>query len=265
MTSLFHLLRLWLIQVRFAATRELAFRANFFLWVIVELAWFVLQLAFVDVVYQHVNSIAGWSRPQMIVLVATNQLIQQIFTAFFMPGLVKLPESVRDGKLDFTLLKPAPPQFLISTSHLEIGPLANALIAGVVVTFALHDLHLTPSPISLLLYAILILAGLLTHYALLLSLVSLTFWIVQAESVLLGYYSIFQVARLPREAATGWFRLIFTFALPLLLVANIPAATLLHGFQLGPILLFFLTCLTAALFASLFFQFGLRRYQSASS
>ncbi|HBZ84390.1 MAG TPA: hypothetical protein DEO44_01460 [Verrucomicrobia subdivision 6 bacterium] len=265
MRPFFHLLRLWLIQLRYAATRELAFRANFFVWVIVELSWFVLQLAFVDVVYQHVDSIAGWSRPQMIVLVATNQLIQQIFTAFLMPGLVKLPELVRDGKLDFVLLKPAPPQFLISTSQLEIGPLANALIAMAVVVFALQELQITPSLPSILLYGLLILAGLLTHYALLLSLVSLTFWIVQAESVLLGYYSIFQVARLPREAATGWFRIFFTFALPLLLVANIPAATLLHGFQILPILLFLLTCLTAALFASLFFHLGLRRYQSASS
>jgi ABC-2 type transport system permease protein len=201
----------------------------------------------------------------MIVLVATNQLIQQIFTAFLMPGLMKLPESVRDGKLDFVLLKPAPPQFLISTSHLEIGPVANALIAAVVVGYALQQLHVTPDLPSLFLYCLLILAGLLTHYALLLTLVSLTFWIVQAESVLLGYYSIFQVARIPREATTGWFRFLFTFALPLLLVANIPAATLLHGFQPGPLLLFLLTCLTAALFASLFFQLGLRRYQSASS
>ncbi|KRP32162.1 MAG: hypothetical protein ABS33_07075 [Verrucomicrobia subdivision 6 bacterium BACL9 MAG-120924-bin69] len=135
---------MWLIQLRYAATRELAFRANFFVWVIVELSWFVLQLAFVDVVYQHVDSIAGWSRPQMIVLVATNQLIQQIFTAFLMPGLVKLPELVRDGKLDFVLLKPAPPQFLISTSQLEIGPLANALIAMAVVVFACKSCRSPP-------------------------------------------------------------------------------------------------------------------------
>ena len=45
-------------------------------------------------------------------------------------------------------------------------------------------------------------------------LVSLTFWIIQAESVLLGYYTIFHVARIPREAATGWFRIAFTFAEP---------------------------------------------------
>ncbi len=265
MASALHLLRLWLIQLRYAAVRELAFRANFFVWVVVELSWFVLQLAFVGVVYQHVESIAGWNRNEMIVLVATNQFVQQIFTAFLMPGLVKLPELVRTGNLDFLLLKPAPPQFLVSTSSLEIGPLANAGIALVVVLSALHSLGVTPSLLAILAYLIFVLAGLLVHYALLLALVSLTFWIVQAESVLLGYYSIFQVARLPREAATGWFRVIFTFAIPLLLVANVPATTLIWGLQPGPILIFFLTCISTATLASFFFQFGLRRYQSASS
>ena len=264
MRALF-LLHLWWVQLRFALTRELTFRANFFFWVIVELSWFVLQLAFVGVVYHHVDSVAGWNRNQMIVLVATNQLIQQIFTAFLMPGLTKLPELVRTGKLDFILLKPVPPQFLVSTAELEIGPLANAGIAAVVTGMGLHALDVTPSFNSLAAYILLLFTGLLVHYALLLFLVSLTFWIVQAESVLLGYYSIFQVARLPREASKGWFRWVFTLALPLLLVANIPASTLLHGMEPRPMLLFLLTSLCATGFATLFFRLGLRRYQSASS
>ena len=259
------LVRLWLIQIRYALTRELAFRANFFAWVVVELSWFALQLAFVGVVYHHVDRVAGWNRNEMIVLVSTNQLIQQIFTAFLMPGLTKLPELVRTGKLDFVLLKPVPPQFLVSTAALEIGPLANAGIAALVTAMGLHALGVTPSFSSLVAYLLLLFTGLLVHYALLLFLVSLTFWIVQAESVLLGYYSIFQVARLPREAAWGWFRVIFTFALPLLLVANIPAATLIRGMEPGPMSLFLLTSLSATIFASLFFRLGLRRYQSASS
>ncbi|NDC79818.1 MAG: hypothetical protein EB090_00865 [Verrucomicrobia bacterium] len=257
--------RLWWTQIRYALTREMAFRANFFAWVMVELSWFVLQLAFVGVVYHHVESVAGWNRNQMIVLVATNQLIQQIFTAFLMPGLTKLPELVRTGKLDFVLLKPVPPQFLVSTAELEIGPLANAGIAALVACMGLHSLGIVPSMASVAAYLLLLVTGLLVHYALLLFLVSLTFWIIQAESVLLGYYSIFQVARLPREAARGWFRIVFTLVLPLLLVANIPATTLIRGIDPGPMSLFLLTSLTAAFLASLFFRRGLLRYQSASS
>ena len=259
------LLRLWLLQVRFAATRELMFRAGFFVWVAVELAWFVIQLAFVGVIYHHVDEVAGWSRNEMIVLVATNQLVMQIFTAFLMPGLSKLPDLVRTGKLDFILLKPAPPPFLVSTSHLEIGPLANGGIAIVVLAGAVQGLGLHPSWMELGSYLALILAGLLVHYAVLMALVSLTFWIIQAESVLLGYYTIFHVARIPREASTGWFRIVFTLVVPLLLVANVPASTLVRGLEPGPIVIFLLSSLWVAVLATSFFLLGLRRYQSASS
>jgi ABC-2 type transport system permease protein len=259
------LLRLWLLQVRYAATRELMFRASFFVWVAVELAWFVLQLAFVGVIYHHVDEVAGWSRNEMIVLVTTNQLVIQIFTAFMMPGLTKLPELVRTGKLDFVLLKPAPPPFLVSTSHLEIGPLANGAIATVVLVGAVQGLGLHPSLAEIGSYLALIFAGLLVHYAVLMGLVSLTFWIIQAESVLLGYYTIFHVARIPREAATGWFRIAFTFAIPLLLVANVPASSLIRGLEPGPIFLFLFSSVVVAVLATFFFLLGLRRYQSASS
>jgi ABC-2 type transport system permease protein len=259
------LLRLWLLQIRYAATRELMFRASFFVWVGVELAWFVIQLAFIGVIYHHVDEVAGWNRNQMIILVATNQLVIQIFTAFLMPGLSKLPELVRTGKLDFVLLKPAPPAFLVSTSNLEIGPLANGAIALFVLLGAVQGLGLHPSAPELLTYLGLVFAGLLVHYAVLMALVSLTFWIVQAESVLLGYYTIFHVARIPREAAAGWFRIFFTFAIPLLLVANVPASTLIRGLDPGSIFLFLLSGLGVAVLSTLFFQFGLRRYQSASS
>ena len=259
------LLRLWLLQIRYAATRELMFRASFFVWVAVELAWFVIQLSFVGVIYHHVDEVAGWNRNQMIILVATNQLVIQLFTAFLMPGLTKLPELVRTGKLDFVLLKPAPPAFLVSTSHLEIGPLANGAIATVVLGGAIQGLGLHPSPPEMLAYLGLILAGLLVHYAVLMGLVSLTFWIIRAESVLLGYYTIFHIARIPREAATGWFRVVFTFALPLLLVANVPASTLIRGLAPLPIFLFLLSGLLVAVLATAFFVLGLRRYQSASS
>lgn len=259
------LLRLWLLQIRYAATRELMFRASFFVWVAVELAWFVIQLAFLGVIYQHVDEVAGWNRNQMIILVTTNQLIIQIFTAFLMPGLAKLPELVRTGKLDFVLLKPAPPAFLVSTSHLEIGPLANGAVALILLAGACHQANLHPSLPDILAFTGLVGAGLLTHYAVLMSLVSMTFWIVRAESVLLGYYTIFHVARIPREAATGWFRAVFTFAIPLLLVANVPASTLIRGLEPHTVILFLVSSLLVAALATLFFLFGLRRYQSASS
>jgi ABC-type uncharacterized transport system permease subunit len=48
-------------------------------------------------------------------------------------------------------------------------------------------------------------------------------------------------------------------------VANVPASTLIRGLDPGSTFLFLLSGLGVAVLSTLFFQFGLRRYQSASS
>ena len=41
-----------------SVTREMSFKGNFILWIVVELLWFGLQLCFVSVVFSQTNSVA---------------------------------------------------------------------------------------------------------------------------------------------------------------------------------------------------------------
>src|SRR6202012_3809341 len=126
--------RIWLAQVRYSTVREMMFKSNFILWVIVDLTWFGLHLSFVQFLYLQVNTVAGWDKWQMILLVTTNMLVQQIFQMFLMTNLTKLPELIRTGRLDFFLAQPAPAQFLVSTRQFELGSVINTF-ATVVVCF----------------------------------------------------------------------------------------------------------------------------------
>ena len=103
---------IWLAQVRYSTVRELMFKSNFLLWIVVDLAWFGLSLAFIQFLYLQVDTIAGWSKWEMVLLVSTNFLVQQIFQTFLMINLTKLPELIRSGRLDFFLAQPAPVQFV---------------------------------------------------------------------------------------------------------------------------------------------------------
>jgi ABC-2 type transport system permease protein len=86
---------------RNSVTREMQFKTNFILWIVVELLWFGLQIAFMTVLFSHTESIGGWSRWQVILLVGTSNFIQQIFTALFLTNLSEISELIRTGKLDF--------------------------------------------------------------------------------------------------------------------------------------------------------------------
>src|ERR1700677_738775 len=257
--------RIWLAQVRYSTVREMMFKSNFILWIIVDLTWFGLQLSFIQFLYLQVNEIAGWSKWEMVLLVTTNMLVQQIFQMFLMTNLTKLPELIRTGRLDFFLAQPASAQFLGSTRQFELGSVINTLVTVIVCFIAIAHLHYQFSVLGLLAYPLLVLFGVLIHYALLLMLMSLAFWMTRAQGFINAYYSVFQIARLPREAFSGITRLAFTWVVPLLLIANVPARTLLYGLNARD--LAHMGVATALLLAlsTLVFQAGLRRYGSASS
>jgi ABC-2 type transport system permease protein len=256
---------IWLAQVRYSTVREMMFKSNFILWIIVELAWFGLHIAFIQFLYLQVNTVAGWTKWGMILLVSTNHLVQQVFQTFLMINLTKLPELVRSGKLDFFLAQPAPAQFLVSTRNFEPGSVINTVVASIVCTVAIAHLDLRLTGAELLVFPILVALGVLIHYSLLLMLMSLSFWMTRAQGFINAYYNVFQIARLPREAFHGVARLVFTWGIPLLLIGNVPARTLLHGLSASDIggmaaITAFLLLLSTAVF-----QRGLRRYGSASS
>jgi len=256
---------IWLAQIRYSTVREMMFKANFILWIIVELAWFALHLSFIQFLYLQVNTVAGWSKWEMVLLVSTNHLVQQIFQTFLMINLTKLPELIRTGKLDFFLAQPAPAQFLVSTRNFEPGSVVNTLVAAIVCVVAIAHLNMRMSGAGLLVFPALVAFGVLIHYALLLMLMSLAFWMTRAQGFINAYYNVFQIARLPREAFHGATRIAFTWAVPLLLIANVPARTLLYG--LNGMDLAGMACATAILLAlgTVVFQSGLQRYGSASS
>src|SRR5258708_18129818 len=75
-------------------------------------------------------------------------------------------------------------------------------------------------------FLVLCVAGVLMHYSLMFLLASISFWTVKAQGIVWGYYNMFQIARMPDEAFRGLFKAFFTFAIPLLVVSDVPVRML---------------------------------------
>jgi ABC-2 type transport system permease protein len=256
---------IWLAQVRYTVVREMMFKANFILWLIVDLCWFGLHLSFIQFLYLQVDTVAGWGKWDMVLLVTTNMLIQQIFQMLLMTNLTKLPELIRTGRLDFFLAQPAPTQFLVSTRYFELGSVVMTLVSIVVCVISIAHIGAGFSGVGLVAFPLLVACGVLIHYALLLMLMSLAFWMTRAQGFMYAYYNVFQIARLPREAFNGMARIVFTWTIPLLLIANVPARTLLHGLNALDVLGMLAATAVFLVLSTAVFQAGLRRYGSASS
>jgi ABC-2 type transport system permease protein len=250
--------------LRTSLIRDMSFKANFWLWIVVEGLWFFLQLAFIQVIFGQTESVAGWNKHQMILLVGTNHLIAQLFQAFCYQGMAEVPELVRTGRFDFWLLLPVNSQFAVSLRRFGADSLANVGIGLVFVIYACYHLQLRLTWGSVGLYVLLVGCGILIHFALLSMLVTLSFWIVRTQGIVFGYYNLFNISRLPEDAFRGFARVFFTWVLPMLVVANIPAKVILH-FQWRQGLYMMGLSILLAWISHRLWQWALSRYTSASS
>jgi ABC-2 type transport system permease protein len=249
-----------------SVTRETMFKGNFLLWILVEFLWFGLQLCFISVLYLHTESIGQWTKWQVVMLVGASHLIQQTFQAFFLVNCTNLSELVRTGKLDFLMLLPINTRFVVSLRQVDLGAFVNAASAVGVIAYAAHKLHFMPTVPHIVGFLVLCLAGIVIHYSLMFLLATISFWTVRAQGIVWGYYNLFNIARLPDEAFHGLFKAFFTFAIPMLLVSNVPTRVLADKLE-HPTSILLLVAMSLACFvvSELGWRASLRRYTSASS
>ncbi|MDQ6912455.1 MAG: ABC-2 family transporter protein [Verrucomicrobiota bacterium] len=260
-------IEIYSIMLRNSLIRELNFKANFVLWMLVEVLWFCGQIIFFDIIFGQVNQIVDWTKWEVVLLVGTHQIIAQLFQAFFFMNISNIPELVRTGKLDQLLVLPVHSQFAVSTKQFGLDSIVNATIGAVVVIFSLTQLHIVPSFGFVLLYLIALAFGVAIHYSIMLTLAAISFWIVRAQGLVYGYFNFLQIARYPDVIFPKIFRFIFGWIIPVIIVANIPARLLIKPLDHPAALVLQLVVAGAvALFLSgIFWQFALRRYSSASS
>jgi ABC-2 type transport system permease protein len=174
---------------------------------------------------------------------------------------------VRTGKLDAYLTLPVDSQFAVSTRQFGFDNLLNALVGVGMVAYALRKLALVPSPSQVLLCLAAIVLGVAIHYSVLFSLSTLSFWIIRAQGLVYGYFNLFNIGRYPESTFRGAFRWIFSWAVPVILVANVPARILTRA-QQSPWGALAQMCIATGLVllgTRILWRQGLRRYSSASS
>jgi ABC-2 type transport system permease protein len=205
----------------------------------------------------------------MMLLIGTSMLIQRFLMGFFWSSIFEMGRNIRSGNFDFFLAQPGNVMFTATTRKIDPDSLANSIVAFALVIYSVGKLQLDPGPADFLVYALLIGCGVVIHYSVLVLCISLAFWITSAQGIEGSYFTLAEFSRLPRQAfrgiAHGLANLVFVWALPMVVVSNVPTSVLINGINLLQV--GWIIAITIAWFAVAVFVFhrGLRRYTSASS
>lgn len=243
----------------------LIFRKNFVVHFFTTIMWTAYYLFSIEIIFMHTDSIAGWAKGEVLFLVATLFLIDGLRVLFFYNNLKNLPSEITDGNLDLILTKPVDSQFWLSLRHLNFSEI-SLLIMGALLwwhAWLLTDIQLTI--ISVLIYMVLCLCGLLIAYSIWLMLVAMSFWYFRIDNITDLFNHIIDIGRYPADIFKGVLRVLAFTLIPLAVITNFPVQALIG--QLNVMNLIYGLFLTAVFFVSarLFWLFAVRRYSSASS
>jgi ABC-2 type transport system permease protein len=265
MTTFGKYLRLTGLMMKNCFVREMQFKANFVVRFFTELMWLVMQFIYIEVMYGQTGQIAGWNKWEMIVLMGTNYVIAQLFESLFYDNCIRLTDQIRQGDLDFNLVKPINTQFLVSLRYTDYASIVNASVGLGVVFYGLDKLGVTVSLGGALLFAALVVNSVLIYYSILFVLSTWTFWIGRSNNLMELYWQFGQFSRYPGDIYPWLLRGLLLTLIPMLVVSNFPAGVLINKLQSGFVFYGFAMGMVFVAFTVWVWQAGLKRYRSASS
>ena len=247
--------------------QETAYRSNFVIGLLHSLLNFGTGLIGLSVLFNQIDTVRGWDYAATLGVLGVYLTVSALRDLFIGPSLESLAGMDGDvwtGRLDFTLLRPVDVQFLASVRRWRLFALFDLLLGVGVLVVAATRLSDPLTPGDLLAFLLMLAAGVVAFYAVLLAFTGLTFW---SPGFLFTWVfnDVFQMARYPVGLYPGWLRLALTWVIPVGLITTIPAQALAGDLSTRTLITSLLA--SAALFAaaSAVFRAGLRRYASASS
>ena len=257
-------LRIWRQFVVMAFVREAEYRVNFLLGVFEGVIQLALAVLTFDILYRFTDDVAGWSRAEVLLLVGIYRIVEGLVNMQIAPNMQSVWDYIRNGELDFILLRPVSSQFLVSARRLQPHEAVNALIGLGLAIYAGNLAGVRWSVIGVAEAAVFGLCGLLLLYTVWFLSVTALFWTqvsIQEEII----PSLFQTARYPVSFFKGLVRTLLTFAIPAAFATTFPVQALLGEADQWMLLRGIGVAASALLVTSVCWNYALRHYSSASS
>jgi ABC-2 type transport system permease protein len=258
-------LRLLGVELRMSLVTSMQDRWNFLIDGFVSLNWTTLGLVPLIIAFKARPEMGGWNVYEALVVVAWFTLLKGVLDGAVNPSLLQVVDQIRQGTLDFVLLKPADAQFLVSTSRFELWKGLDALAALTLFVVAFHGLGRAPSGPATLLALVMLASATLVLYSVVILVIAAAFWVVRLDNLAYLFSSIFDFARWPVSIFKGAWRIIFTFVVPLAVLTTYPAQALLGSLSARTAALSIAGSFAFAFLARAVWKRALARYTSASS
>src|SRR3972149_5153541 len=155
---------------------DMTYRSNFLTLVVMDIGLVSISVILFKVIYGHVNTIAGWTFHQSIILIGTVGIVREMAYLTFRRGFLELGNHIRTGTFDIFMVRPIASGIHLGMRHLPISESFGEGMMGVALVIY-GFIHLdTWSWIIFPLYILFLLNSLMIYYGFSLIINSIVFW-----------------------------------------------------------------------------------------
>lgn len=244
----------------------MVYRPHFFMMVGGKIIRIILVFFFFQAIFLKVDSIGRWRYDQVLLLFATFHIVDFLVSITFQRNLIQsFPRLVQSGELDTRLLLPVNHLFLISFENIDLMDLFSFIPSLAFLSFIIFNLNFNFELSQIMVYGLLILNAIIFLYAINLIVASISFWTVQSYGIGRIMDNIFKIARYPLDIFEGFWKIVFIYFLPLVVIAQLPVQAILKILSFESILFAFFISGFFMSIGIFLWKRGIKIYLSASS
>jgi ABC-2 type transport system permease protein len=252
-----------LIKLNFSVIT--AYRVGFYSLLIDAASWAIFQYIWIILMTTKVKSVYGWTRNELIILVAAYSFFWGIFHFVFARNFNHIPVIIEYGDLDTILVKPIDSQFLLSLKTINFAGLFRTILGLIILIYMLNVTHITLTIVNIASFLALGVFGMLLIYSFWFITATFLIWNPQLSNLINLLYNLTGITRLPPQVVYETKNYLLFFLIPLTIVISTPTKALLHKVLLGDVIVLLFASVTIFMISRIFWRFALRHYTSASS
>ncbi len=244
---------------------ELEYKTNVIIDFITAILSLIGSIFLLTIFFQNTDNIGGWKFEQALIIQGIYTILNGITNTWFNPNLTEIVKHIREGTLDFILLKPIDSQFFISLKKIAPSGFLEIILGFALLIYCIkiNQITINLGFIILCLTTLCCSVGIL--YSLWFLISTTTIWFVKTWNATEVLRSFLYIGRFPLNSFSISLRVFFSIFIPIAFITTIPSEVFLGLAQLWEILIEIVVSGIFLIVSRKFWFFALKYYTSASS
>ena len=248
-----------------AFAAQLEYQLNFLIELIAMFGTLAGSIFILSLFFMEGRQLGDWTWESALVIQGVYTFLDGLTNSLLRPNLTEIVNYVREGTLDYVLVKPIDSQFWLSVKKFSFAGLPEMFLGVFIVFWSAFNAGTSFSNLSIFLFIISLIIALVILYSVWFIIAASSIWFVKTWNATEVLRALLAAGRYPITAYPVVLRYIFTLVLPVAFLTTFPAEAILGELKLTVIFFGLVLSIIFFVFSRFFWKYALRYYTSASS